>query len=258
MRDRVADVLTQRAALDRGAGLAVTLSILMHGALVAFAVYVAMHTTAPTPATFVSIKFAPMQATEPPRAAARATRTETPKPVAPPKVEEPKPKIEEPKPVVEKPAAKPEKNTVPLSPFGKSTKKGAETPAPATPKPAAPAASTSTAPPGVATTTADIPVGGTGITGLEGGDFPYAIYLQAMNRKIGGVWARPQITPATPTVIFFRIERDGRISESKLISSSGNPTFDRAALSAVRSASPLNALPFNFSGTYLGVTLGFK
>jgi protein TonB len=255
MHDRVADVLAQRATLDRGAGTAVVVAVLLHAGLAGLFVYSGRHASAPQPASFVSIQFAPMSPQAPAAATPRKSRTETPKPVAPPKVEEPKPRIEEPKPDIEKPAAKPEKNTVPLSPFGRSTKKGSESAAPAPQAPAAPAPSNTT---GVAAGGADIPVGGTGVTGFEGGDFPYAIYVQAMNRKIGAAWARPQVTPGTATVVYFRIQRDGTIIEAKIETPSGNGTFDRAALSAVRSASPLNPLPFGYSGTILGVRFTFR
>lgn len=246
MRDPVAEILNQRAALDRGAGAAVALSVLLHAGLTAFAIYAATHAAAPRPATMVSIQFASVAQ---PAASAR------PKKAAPakPRIEEPKPRIEEPKPAVEKPAEKPpqvEKNTVPLSPFGRSTKKGSETPPAAKPVEAP-------APPAAGTTTAEIPIGGSGVTGLEGGDFPYSLYIQGMHRKIGSHWIRPQ-TSGAATIVYFRIQRDGTISEAKVETSSGNSTFDRAALSAVRSSSPLNPLPFAYSGTYLGVHLTFR
>ena len=243
MRDRVADVLSQRAALDRGAGAGLIVAVALHAALAGAVVSRATHATAPTPAKMVSIQFAPM----PPMQPANARRA-TPEPVAP-KIEEPKPVIEEPKPVVEQPPpTPPEKNTVPLSPFGKSTKKGSETPAPPATSNQQPA--TSTAP--------EVAVGGSGITGLEGGDFPYALYIQGMHRKIGSNWFRPQVAPGATVVIYFRIERDGTISETKIETPSGNSTFDRQALSAVRSSSPLNRLPSAYAGNYLGVHLTFR
>lgn len=251
MRDPVADVLAQRAAMDRGAGAAVVVSILLHGGLVAAAVYSALHAEPPQAATMVSIKFAPSipaRSASAPRKATEQPRIEEPKPAA---VEPPKPKIEEPKPAAEKKPEKVEKNTVPFSPFGQSTKKGSETPAAAKPAPAPPPAAAA----GV--TTAEVPIGGSGVTGLEGGDFPYTLYIQAMQRKIGGNWFRPQGASST-AIVYFRILRDGTITEARIESPSGNGTFDRAALSAVRSSSPLNPLPFAYSGTYLGVHLTFR
>src|SRR5690349_2970519 len=170
MRDGVADVLEQRATLDRGAGVGILLSLLFHGGLTALAVYSAMHASAPQSAQMVNIQFATMPAA--PAVQATQKKPIAPKPIETPKIEEPKPKVEAPKITEPKPAAptpaKVEKNTVPLSAFGRSTKKGSETPPAAKPAPAPPPTA-----PAVGTTTAEVPVGGTGVTGLEGGDFPY-------------------------------------------------------------------------------------
>jgi TonB family protein len=253
MRDGVADVLAQRVALQRGAGAGIVVSLLLHGALIALAVYAATHASAPQAAQMVSIEFAKMPG--PVAAPVRQQKPAAPKPVETPKIEEPKPKpeprITEPKPVAATTPAKVEKNTVPLSPFGRSTKRGSETPPVAKPAPPPPAAA-----PG--TTTAEVPVGGSGVTGLEGGDFPYTLYIQGMHRRIGNNWFRPTVPAGTATVIYFRIQRDGTISEARVETPSGNGTFDRAALSAVRSSSPLNPLPFAYNGTYLGVHQTFR
>jgi len=254
MRDRVAEVLAQREALDRGAGAGIVFSLLLHAGLGALAVYGALHASTPRAATMVNIQFANLPAPAP----APAARKSAPKPVveAPkveaPKIEEPKPKIEEPKPVVEKTPPKPEKNTVPLSPFGRSTKKGSESPAPPPPAPpSAPAGNPQLTPTAV-------PVGGSGITGLEGGDFPYTVYVQRMHKNIGDRWVRPSITGGAAVVIYFRIQRNGTILDAKIETPSGSGTFDRAALSAVRSASPLAPLPPTYSGIDLGVHLTFR
>ena len=246
MHDRVAEILAQRAALDRGTSMGIALSVLVHAGLAGLFVYMALHAPAPRPATMVSIQFAPS------RPMPAITKPAARKPAAPvPKIEEPKPKIEEPKPPVEKtPPKPPEKNTVPLSPFGRSTKKGSEAPPPAKPAPQPPAPATSTAP--------EIPIGGSGVTGLEGGDFPYTLYINGMHRRIGSNWFRPQVPAGTSAVIYYRILRDGTIVDAKIETSSGNAVFDRAALSAVRSSSPLTPLPFGYSGTYLGVHLEFR
>jgi TonB family protein len=257
MRDGVADVLAQRARLDRGAAQGLLISALLHGGLAALLVWGALHAAKPERAGIVNINFMPMPS---PPAAAPAVSAK-PKPAAPtppePKLEQPKPKIVEPQPAAPEPPKKPEKNTVPLSPFGRSDKKGSETPPTAKPAPA-PATSTAASAPAVPGTTTDVPVGGSGVTGLEGGDFPYTLYIQGMHRRIGTNWFRPQVAAGTAAVIYFRILRDGTIAEAKVQTSSGNGTFDRAALSAVRSSSPLNPLPFGYNGNYLGVHLTFR
>lgn len=251
MQDRVADVLAQRAALDRGAGAGVVLSILLHAALFGAVIYTAMHAPAPDAAKMVTIQFAKMPAAQPAsvaKAAPAARRVEAPR------IEEPKPVIREPRPAVEPAPVPPAKNTVPLSPFGRSAKKGAEKPEAAPPPSMAGEPGTS---PGTIAAP-DIAVGASGVTGLEGGDFPYSLYIQTMQRKIGANWFRPQAAAGATVIIYYRVLRDGTITDAKVQTPSGNGTFDRAALSAVRSASPLNPLPFAYSGTYLGVHLTFR
>ena len=78
-----------------------------------------------------------------------------------------------------------------------------------------------------------------------------------MHLRIGNSWIRPSVNGST-VVIFLRIERNGTISESHIATQSGNGTFDLAALSAVRSASPLPPLPPRYLGPNLGIYLTFK
>jgi len=240
MDDRVGDILAARATLDAGRAPAILISLLMHGGISALAIWSAMHTTVPQQVSVLNIRFASPSLVERQAPSPVAPVRQARAPVAPPKTE---PRIEGPKPRVEdvKPtAAKPVANAVPLSPFGKSTKKGAENPV-VTP-PAGP-------PP--------VPAGGSGVTGLEGGDFPYSIYIERMHTLIGQKWLRPQVSNAT-TIIYFIIDRDGTIRDAKVETPSMNPTFDRAALRAVLESSPLPPLPFGYGGTFLGVHLTFR
>lgn len=240
MEDRVGDVLARRASLDRGIASGVVLSILLHAGLTAAAVWAAMHTAAPQMASVVSIKFAGSEqrvASGPPQPATR--------------IPQPKPK-EEPVEVpvtTTTPPAKAEPKTVPFNSFGRSTKKGSEhAAAPPPPVPVAPPAAT----PGMAAP------GEAGVTGIEGGDFPYTIYLQRMWKLIGDHWSRPQVSPGTTANVYFAVDRDGSIRDVRLETPSGNSTFDRNAQRAILEASPLPPLPYGYAGTYLGVHLTFK
>lgn len=230
MQDHVADVLAQRAALDNGFLAGVLLSILLHGGITAAAIYAAIHSAPPKIASVLNIKFAPMRV---PAAAAVVK----PKP-ATPRIEPPKPQPV--KPIETKKA--PEKNTVPLSPFGKSTKKGSENPVVAPP-----------------VTGIRQPVTDTAFQAVtfDGADFPYTVYIDRMTTKLGAAFFRPQGTSSVVGV-YFVIDRDGTIRDAKIESSSGNSTLDRAALRAVLESSPLGPLPFGYSGTYLGVHLKFR
>jgi TonB family protein len=237
MRDAVAEVLAQRANIDRGGAAGLAVSIILHVSLTAVAVYAAIHQPAPRKVSTLNIRFARPSAPQP---VVQSPAAPKPKP-ATPRIEPPKP---EPIKPPEKTAKPPEKNTAPMSPFGKSSKKGSENPEPPkpTPQPAAP----------------QVAAGQTGVTGLEGGDFPYTVYIDAMKTKIGRNWIRPQMTGEVTTVVYFVIERDGRIRDVKTETSSGSGLFDRAAERAVLGASPLAPLPFAYNGTYLGVHLTFR
>ena len=242
MQDRVADVLAQRAALDRSGLSGVAVSVLLHGSLIGLAVYAALHRPPPTPASTLKIRFAqaPRTAT-----ATAAPAVPKPKPVAP-RIEPPRPEpVKKPEPT--KPV---EKNTVPMSPFGKSTKKGSENaPMPKPAEPPAPSSALAASEPGV---------GEAGVTGLEGGDFPYTLYIERMKNTIASKWARPQVGGGAKTVVYFQIARDGTISNAETRTVSGSRLFDRSAVSAVLSSSPRPPLPMGYSGTYLGVHLTFR
>lgn len=248
MDDRVGDVLAQRASLEGGAALGIALAIVLHGALAAAAVYVATHSRATQTAGVMAIKFAQLPRAS--RAQQRSVAASTP--IAP-AIAAPKPapleKPEVPKKPATPPAAKQEKNTVPFSPFGKSNKKGSEAAAPSVAT--APVAATK---PGVVPG-AQVPVGGAGVTGLEGGDFPYTLYIDRMKTLIASRWYRPH---AGQTTIYFVIERDGKLRDVKVETPSGDDLFDRSALRSVIESSPLPPLPFGYDGTYLGVHLTFR
>jgi len=243
MQDRVGELLAERARLGGGTAAGIAVSMILHASLAAGIIYAAMHAAAPQEVSTLSIKFAPM----PQKVIAKPITPAAPPAVAK-KVSIPEPIAEVPKPIV-----KSEPKTVPFSPFGKSTKKGSETPPAPHPQPAAPQAA---AKPGVVGGV-DIPIGSAGVTGIEG-DFPYTIYIDRMKTLIGQRWLRPQVSGGIVATVSFAIDRDGTIRDAKNEISSGNGTFDRAALRAVLEASPLPPLPFGYNGTYLGVHLTFR
>jgi protein TonB len=244
MQDRVGELLAERARLGGGTAAGIAVSMLLHGFIAAGIIYAAMHAVAPQEVSTLSIKFAPTA----PSVVTKAITPAAPPPVVAKKIAIPEPIAEAPKPVV-----KNEPKTVPFSPFGKSSKKGSETPPTPHPQPPTPQVA---AKPGIVGGT-DIPIGSTGVTGIEG-DFPYTIYIDRMKTLIRQRWLRPQVSSGIVATVSFVIDRDGTIRDAKNEISSGNGTFDRAALRAVLEASPLPPLPFGYNGTYLGVHLTFR
>lgn len=239
MQDAVAEVLLERRALVPRRIPPLIASAMVHVLLIAAALLLSSGRSELTRGSNVlNIRLAPPAPSPVTIAPPVAPPVEKPAPV-------PAPAVEKPKPAEKKETKKPVEKAL----FGKSPEKPTEVP----PRPAAPAPSSETAAVPVTRTAAP----GTGVAALEGGDFPYTIYIDRMLTLIGGRWLRPQTQAEVTTQVYFVIERDGRLREVKIEKSSGSSAFDRAALRAVLETSPLPPLPFAYSGTHLGVHLTF-
>lgn len=204
----------------------------------------------------------------PPRALgeeAPAARRPTPKkeepaptPPAPAPKKEPEPKPPEPpktpkndaKPVIKNPETAP-------PPPSKET--------PKTPNPPAAAAATDALPAAVPKRQGSPfgnPLGAStqqATLGVEDPNFTYGYYLDRIVGVISANWTRPAVEPEIKqALLFFRITRDGTISELKLVETSGSKLFDEAALRAVQSSSPLPPLPKGYVKDSLGIHLLVK
>jgi protein TonB len=244
MQDAVAEVLHHREALANGRGLTLFLSAAAHVTLIAVAFVLAQRAEEEPRTRAIQIKLAGA-----PRSAPPAMRSET-TPAPKPAVSAPKPV---PVPLPEPPKAKPpKKSSEGASLFGRSELEAPHdvkpTPAPPTP----PAASS------VAGNLGAVPaVGKAGVTSLEGGPFPYNAYIDRMVTLVGGHWFRPQSGGDRVAQVYFVVERNGRVRDAKVERSSGDATFDRAAIRAIIETNPLPPLPLAYDGTYLGVHLTF-
>ena len=93
----------------------------------------------------------------------------------------------------------------------------------------------------------------------EGIEFPYPVYLQNVVRQIA-LQFRPDARSALRAEVAFLIRRDGSISGLKLVSRSGNFSFDQDAMGAVEAAARANAfgpLPQGFTDDVLPVIFSF-
>ena len=90
---------------------------------------------------------------------------------------------------------------------------------------------------------------------LEGRPFRFPWYLEQLVRKIERNW-RPSTNTMRATV-YFRIARNGRISEIEVSETSGNFLFDQSAQRAVEASAPMPPLPGEYDGDYLGVYFDF-
>jgi TonB family protein len=60
------------------------------------------------------------------------------------------------------------------------------------------------------------------------------------------------------TVLYFRVQRDGKVTQVSVESSSGYAFFDQTAMRALLAAAPLPPLPAAYTDNYLGVHFGFE
>ena len=103
-------------------------------------------------------------------------------------------------------------------------------------------------------------VGGGNIT-LDDEDFRFAYYLEVLRERIGYNWSPPALFGAPSEVVatvYFKIARDGTISDEKVEKTSNREIFDRAAVRAVSLSDPLPPLPAGFKGKWLGVHFEFQ
>jgi len=109
--------------------------------------------------------------------------------------------------------------------------------------------------------------GGSG-TGSGGGDpfgvanFPFQFYLQMISDKITANWFQSLVDPGVSgmlqTEVYFRIYKNGQISDVRINASSGVESFDLSARRAIEASKPFAPLPNEYDGQYLGITLVFE
>lgn len=99
---------------------------------------------------------------------------------------------------------------------------------------------------------------GTSIS-VEGEKFPFSYYLAAIERKVSQNWFSGVSSGdvGLSCIVYFRLQRDGRIADLRVEQGSGNSYFDRSATRAVRSAAPFPPLPRAFSEDFLGIHFTF-
>jgi len=71
----------------------------------------------------------------------------------------------------------------------------------------------------------------------------YKSYMAYIQTRIKRHWDPPQIHKSTNTSIQFTVDQKGQVSNAKIIESSGNADMDKAALDALKAASPMPKLP---------------
>ncbi len=94
---------------------------------------------------------------------------------------------------------------------------------------------------------------------IEGKDFADDFYLNLIITKIANNWLNPlRGGRKISCIIYFRIHRNGEVSNIKIEKKSGNSLFDQSSQRAVMAAAPLPTLPESYTGDHLGVHFEFE
>lgn len=92
--------------------------------------------------------------------------------------------------------------------------------------------------------------------------FPYTYYLQIIIGRVSSNWftslVDPGISGKFQVTVYFRIHRNGQISDLKIEESSGISSLDLSAQRAVQSSAPFPPLPKDYEDEYLGIHLIFE
>jgi|GEM_PF-3495104 len=94
---------------------------------------------------------------------------------------------------------------------------------------------------------------------LDAKVFPFSYYKALLRSRIRANWEPPVGNAISKrTVVFFKIQRSGQLTNIAIEASSNDFLFDQAALRAITLANPLPPLPYDFPQRDLGVHFEFE
>jgi protein TonB len=98
-----------------------------------------------------------------------------------------------------------------------------------------------------------------GSVSIDGGNFPFASYISRMRQKIATTWEVPVGTEGLErnAVVYFRIHRNGSVSDVNVEKSSGLQLFDRSCQRGVIEAAPMPPLPREYNEEFVAVHFTF-
>ncbi|HOI44549.1 MAG TPA: energy transducer TonB, partial [Candidatus Aminicenantes bacterium] len=95
-----------------------------------------------------------------------------------------------------------------------------------------------------------------------GSGFPYNYYLQVIMDRVSVNWftglVDPGVAGSFQAVVYFKIHRNGQVSDLKVETSSGLQSLDLSALRAVQNSAPFPPLPNDYDDQYLVIHLIFE
>lgn len=93
-------------------------------------------------------------------------------------------------------------------------------------------------------------------------NFPYTYYLDIITDRVSANWFSSLVDPGVSgnfqTIIFFKILKNGQVTDVSIEQSSGITPLDLSALRAVKASAPFPPLPRDYEDAYLGIHLIFE
>lgn len=83
-------------------------------------------------------------------------------------------------------------------------------------------------------------------------------YISQLHNRIKENWRTNTLLGIRTSVVSFRINRNGRIENISLEKSSGNPSFDKLAVDAVKTTTQIPPFPTEIPNAYLDIMIDFK
>jgi TonB family protein len=94
-------------------------------------------------------------------------------------------------------------------------------------------------------------------TGGKGAPSTLQEYLKQLHKRIKRAWTPPDGDPRVAQIL-FRVTKDGRLKQIRLLRSSGNPDSDEAAMNAISACAPFRSLPADFPSDSLDIKYTFN
>lgn len=88
-------------------------------------------------------------------------------------------------------------------------------------------------------------------------DPDFAPYMENLQRRIKSNWEPPKTGVSTHVTVLFKLDRYGRLLDSKITESSGNREAERAAIRALEMTAPFGDLPSSYTGSSVDVQFKF-
>ena len=85
----------------------------------------------------------------------------------------------------------------------------------------------------------------------------FSVYMKNIQSEIKKYWKPNKADDKTRAVVLFSVNKAGELIDAKILTSSGDEVYDKAALTAVKNAAPFAPLPKAFKGSKVDVQFTF-